>query len=391
MKIKLNFVILIFLYICNVSSAYAIRYVLENTGDTVLGEISTVLADERETLLDIARRHGFGYQDMKLVNPGVDTWLPGEGQEIVLPAQFILPVAPKKGIILNVPEMRLYYYLPKKAGKPQEVITYPLGVGREGWNTPYMKTYIAEKKANPNWYPPESIRKEHEEKGDPLPKIVKAGPDNPLGNFAMRLGKPDYLIHGTNKPYGLGMRVSHGCIRLYPEDIEALFSKVSLKTPVNIINQPYKIGVKDNVIYLEAHPFLVEDVEKFENNLTSVVALIVEVLNEQNYELDWAAAYDAINNPSGLPVAIGMYLPELMQAKVDDTSGAKLQVKLDGNNEDAALIIKAEEKPTAKLHVKVDENLSEDIQTKVAEKLNKELSQAEKVNLQLQLDSNLTN
>jgi L,D-transpeptidase ErfK/SrfK len=366
MKIKVNFIVLILLTISGISSVNANRYVLSDSGDTVFGEISTIYADERDTLLDIARRHGFGYQDMKLVNPDVDTWLPGEGQEITLPAKFILPVAPMEGIVLNVPEMRLYYYLPKQKGKPQEVITYPLGVGREGWNTPYMKTYIAEKKANPNWYPPESIRKEHEEAGDPLPKIVKAGPDNPLGDFAMRLGKPDYLIHGTNKPYGLGMRVSHGCIRLYPEDIEALFAEVSLKTPVNIINQPYKIGIKDNVIYLEAHPFLVEDVEKFENNLTSVVALIVEISDDKNYELDWSAAYEAINNPNGLPIAIGMLLPETMQAKISEKSSEELQVK-------------------------VSENLTQELENKVSKKLNKDLTQAEQVNLELRLDSSLDN
>lgn len=367
MKITVNFFACILLALCSVSSVYANRYVLNDSGDTVLGEISTVYADERDTLLDIARRHGFGYQDMKLVNPDVDTWLPGDGQEITLPAKFILPVAPMEGIVLNVPEMRLYYYLPKQKGKPQEVLTYPLGVGREGWHTPYMKTYIAEKKVNPDWYPPESIRKEHEEKGDPLPKIVKSGPDNPLGYFAMRLGRPDYLIHGTNKPYGLGMRVSHGCIRLYPEDIEALFAEVSLKTPVNIINQPYKIGVKDNVIYLEAHPFLDEDTEKYENNLTSVVALIVEISDDQNYELDWSAAYEAINKPNGLPVAIGMYLPETIQAEVA-------------------------EKSTDDLQAKVSKGLTEDIQAKkVAEKLSKELTQAEKFNLELRLDSTLRN
>jgi L,D-transpeptidase ErfK/SrfK len=365
MKTAINFIALIFFTLCSISSANATRYELSSSDDTVVGEITSVIADERDTLLDIARRNGFGYQDMKLVNPDVDMWLPGEGQKITLPAQFILPVAPKEGIVLNVPEMRLYYYLPRQKGKPQEVLTYPLGIGREGWHTPYMKTYIAEKKVNPNWYPPESIRKEHEEKGDPLPKIVMSGPDNPLGYFAMRLGRPDYLIHGTNKPYGLGMRVSHGCVRLYPEDIEALFAEVSLKTPVNIINQPYKIGVKDNVIYLEAHPFLDEDTEKFENNLTSVVALIVEVSNDKDYELDWSTAYEAINKPTGLPVAIGMYLPE-GQTKVA-------------------------EKLTTDIQGKVSENLSEGLDRKVAKKLRKELTQAEKVNLELRLDSSLEN
>ena len=212
-----------------VLSVQANRYELSDTGDSLIGEVDFTEASAKDTLLDIARRHGFGYQDMKLINPDVDMWLPGEGQKVVLPSQFILPVAPREGLILNIPEMRLYYYPAKEKGKPREVITYPLGVGREGWSTPYISTKIIEKKANPNWYPPESIRQEHEEAGDPLPKIVKAGPDNPLGAYAMRLGLPEYLIHGTNRPFGVGMRVSHGCIRLYPEDIEALFSLVKLK------------------------------------------------------------------------------------------------------------------------------------------------------------------
>lgn len=328
------------LSLCLALPVQANRFVLAESGDTLVGEINFIAADERDTLLDIARRNGFGYQDMKLVNPDVDTWLPGEGQKVMLPSQFILPVAPKKGIVLNIPEMRLYFYPPKQKGMPQEVITYPLGVGREGWGTPYISTKIIEKKRNPNWHPPESIRKEHEEAGDPLPKVVKAGPDNPLGDHAMRLGLPSYLIHGTNKPYGIGMRVSHGCIRLYPEDIADLFSRVALKTPVNIINQPYKVGVKNDVIYLEAHPSLDEDLEKYQNNLTSVVSLIIEISNDRDYEIDWAAAYEAINNPTGLPVVIGMYIPKVMQAKVE-------------------------------------------------EKLKKELTQAEKVNLQLRLDSKI--
>lgn len=318
MKIRLYFIALFISLACALPKAYATKYVLHESGTTLVGEVTKVKADQSDTLLDIARRNGFGYQDMKLVNPGVDTWIPGHEQEVTLPSQFILPVAPQEGIVLNVPEMRLYYYPPRKADQPQEVFTYPLGVGRQGWHTPYIQTSIIEKKKNPNWYPPESIRKEHEEAGDPLPKIVKSGPDNPLGYYAMRLGQPEYLIHGTNKPYGIGMRVSHGCIRLYPEDIEALYGKVSLRTPVNIINQPYKIGVKDNTIYLEAHPFLNEDMEKYENNLTSVVALIIQLSKDQEYELDWAAAYDAINKPTGLPIAVGRLIPKLMQAKVEE-------------------------------------------------------------------------
>ncbi len=300
------------------ATSFAKQYIVNDLGDTVIGEVSRTNADVRDTLLDVGRRYGFGYFDMKLVNPDIDTWLPGKGQEIIIPSQFILPQAPQEGIVMNVPEMRLYYYPPRKKGEPQYVLTYPLGVGREGWNTPYMSTRIIEKKEFPNWYPPESIRKEHEEAGDPLPKIVKAGPDNPLGDYAMRLGRPEYLIHGTNKPYGVGMRVSHGCIRLYPEDIESLFKQVSVNTPVRIINQPYKIGVKNDVIYIEAHPFLEEDATQFKNNLTSVVSLLVQISDDRDYEIDWAEAYEAINNPTGVPRVIGMYLPEIMQAKVEE-------------------------------------------------------------------------
>ena len=300
---------IIFLHFLSMTNTYASRYLVEESNrNTVIGSTKIIYADERDTLLDIARNHGFGYQDMKLANVNVDTWLPDDGQEVVLPSQFILPVASMDGIVLNVPEMRLYYYPPKEKGKLQEVFTYPLGVGREGWNTPYIKTIIVEKKVNPNWYPPKSILKEHEEAGDPLPKIVKPGPENPLGNYAMRLGRRDYLIHGTNKPNGIGMRISHGCIRLYPEDIKELFSKVSLKTPVNIINQPYKIGVKNDVIYLEAHPFLDEDKEEYENNLTSVIALIIKISNNRKYQIDMRTAYEAIKNPTGLPIAVGIYL-----------------------------------------------------------------------------------
>lgn len=300
---------IIFLHFLSTTNTHASRYLIEESNrNTVIGSTKIIHADERDTLLDIARNYGFGYQDMKLANVNVDTWLPDDGEEIVLPSQFILPVASMDGIVLNVPEMRLYYYPPKEKGKLQEVFTYPLGVGREGWNTPYIKTIIVEKKVNPNWYPPKSILKEHEEAGDPLPKIVKPGPENPLGNYAMRLGRRDYLIHGTNKPNGIGMRISHGCIRLYPEDIKELFSKVSLKTPVNIINQPYKIGVKNDVIYLEAHPFLDEDKEEYENNLTSVIALIIKISNNRKYQIDMRTAYEAIKNPTGLPIAVGIYL-----------------------------------------------------------------------------------
>ena len=317
--ISLIFKNLIFIFIAGSSHAWAIKYTLDNNNDSVIGEIKTTRAELNDTLLDIARSNSLGYHDIKLINPDLDTWLPGEGKEVLLPLQFVLPNAEKKGLVLNIPEMRLYYFPENSEKDRQEVFTYPLGVGREGWSTPYMKTKIIEKKKHPNWYPPESIREEHEEKGDPLPKIVEAGPDNPLGDYALRLGKPEYLIHGTNKPYGVGMRVSHGCIRLYPEDIEYLFNNVKLGTSVNIVNQPYKVGIRDGIIYLEAHPHLKEDATRF-SSLTEIVKLIIQKTDDKSYEIDWNLVSEVVEEHKGIPVAIGISVPEQpeMQASVEE-------------------------------------------------------------------------
>ncbi len=295
----------------------AVIYYLKGN-DTVIGELRIEVAGFNDTLLDIGRRNGFGYQDLKLLNPDVDTWLPGTGKEILLPGKFILPNAPKTGIVLNIPEMRLYYYPESKDGEEKQVITYPLGVGREGWSTPYTRTNIIEKKKDPTWTPPESIRIEHAEKGDILPAVVPAGPNNPLGAYAMRLGLGAYLIHGTNKPYGVGMRVSHGCIRLYPEHIEDLFNRVKIGTPVNIVNQPYKIGELDGVIYLEVHPYLDEDGEHFSrNSLTEVVKYIIESTEQNRYEIDWELVKEVVADSKGIPIPIGLHLPELKQASAE--------------------------------------------------------------------------
>ena len=284
----------------------AVSYTLESPGDSLIGAITTVHARYEDTLPDIARAKGLGHLEIKLANPGVDTWLPGEGEEIVLPTLFVLPDAPRNGIVLNIPEMRLYYFPPgQTTDETIEVITHPVGVGRQGWGTPYINTRIIQKKTRPSWYPPESIRKEHAEMGDPLPKRVPPGPNNPLGNYAMRLGLPEYIIHGTNKPFGIGMRVSHGCIRLYPEDIKSLYQQVKLKTPVNIVNQPYKVGIYNDRVYLEAHPYLVEDAGQFEGNLTSVVEMLINVTGDLAYEVDWDLAKSVIAESNGIPVEIG--------------------------------------------------------------------------------------
>jgi L,D-transpeptidase ErfK/SrfK len=201
---------------------------------------------------------------VRRANPGVDPWLPGEGTRIVLPTQWVLPDAPPEGIVVNVAAMRLFYF-PKPAKNqknPQRVvITYPIGVGKVGWETPIGTTKVVSKRKDPVWTPPPSVRKEHAEKGDPLPARVPAGPDNPLGAYAMNLGWPSYLMHGTNKPPGVGMRASHGCIRLYPEDIESLFAMIPVGMQVTVVNQPLLYRWQGNALFVQSYPPVVEGMD----------------------------------------------------------------------------------------------------------------------------------
>jgi L,D-transpeptidase ErfK/SrfK len=293
------------------SKAATISYPLHDRVDSVFGSITTVTAASDETLPDIARRYSLGYFDIKLANPGVDTWLPGAGTEILLPTEFVLPQAERRGIVLNIPEMRLYYFTTPKSGA-EDVETFPIGIGREGRSTPFVTTRITQKQVRPTWYPPESIRKEHAAEGNPLPKRVGPGPDNPLGEYALRLGLPQYLIHGTNKPWGVGMRVSAGCIRLYPEDIATLYPRVKIGTPVRIVNQPYKVGLRGERIFLEVHPFLEEDARIFKDNLTPVVKMVVAKTEESAYAVDWQLAQEVVRHAAGVPVEIGRLQKSLL-------------------------------------------------------------------------------
>lgn len=266
----------------------------------IVGHNLVVLSHKEDTLLDIARRFDVGYNEIVTANPDLDPWLPGTGKRVLVPNRFILPDAPHKGIVINLAEMRLYYYPPKKKNQLQQVITHPIGVGREGWTTPLGKTRIIQKKKDPTWTPPASILAEHLEKGDPLPKVVPAGPDNPLGAYAMRLGMPGYLLHGTNRPFGVGMRVSHGCIRLFPEDIESLFGIVAVNTPVEILYQPYKAALDGTDLYLEAHQTQDDiDVRKG-NNMTPMVSAILKAQDEILADEYWPFAEDLVRKHQGI-------------------------------------------------------------------------------------------
>jgi L,D-transpeptidase ErfK/SrfK len=228
-------------------------------GEDVVGELQVTRIQGEDTFSDIARRFNVGYEEMVRANPGVDPWVPGVGREVVVPTLFVLPDAPREGLVINLAQLRVYYFPPAGEGEPQTVITHPIGVGKVGWSTPIGTTKITGKAKNPSWFPPASVRKEHREAGDPLPGRVPPGPDNPLGAYLMTLGWPSYLVHGTNKPYGVGMRSSHGCIRFYPEDIEQLYGDIPVGTKVTVVNQPFVFGWRGSALFVQAFPIAEDD------------------------------------------------------------------------------------------------------------------------------------
>lgn len=258
---------------------------------------------------DIARRFDVGYEDILLANPGVDPWLPGVGREVVVPTQFVLPAAPHQGVVINVAAMRIFYYAPHKKGEPQIVYTHPIGIGRVGWKTPEGTTKIIGREKDPVWVVPKSVRDEHAADGDMLPDKVPAGPDNPLGQYEFRLGWPSYLIHGTNKPYGVGMRSSHGCIRLYPEDIAQFFDLIPIGTKVTVVNQPYVFGWRDGTLYMQPYAVMEDDSRNWDKNRKRLLANLLAPKLRQRIEghdadIDWQRVGDLAHSPRALPVPV---------------------------------------------------------------------------------------
>ena len=287
---------------CLVSPAasFALTFALPEH-DNVVGGIQTVRSQQGESLGDIGRRFDIGVYEMIEANPDINPWSIGAGKEIIIPAKFILPPGEREGIVINLAEMRLYYYHPDA----NLVSTHPIGIGRKGWRTPTGTSKITEKKKDPDWRPPKSIKASYARKGKILPDVVPAGPDNPLGQYAMRLSMPGYLIHGTNKPGGIGVRSSSGCIRMYPEDIEALFHKTKIGTKVRIIHAPYKVGYKNGNHFIEAHEPLSE---KYYQEL-SQEQMLEEAITQTNlpeaiYIRGWDDAKDSIDRSNGIPVII---------------------------------------------------------------------------------------
>ena len=283
-------------------------YPLPQNDNPVVGGDQTVTTVYEDTLYDLARKFSLGSEEMIRVNPGVDPWIPGADKTLVVPNTHILPPGPREGIVVNLPEHRLYYYPKPKRGEMPQVITYPVSIGKMDWRTPLGLTHVIQKIKNPVWYPPESVRKEHAAAGDPLPPKVPSGPDNPLGLFAMRLaaGNGTYLIHGTNNPIAVGLAVTHGCIRMYPDDVEALFPLVPVGTPVRLINEPLKVVWVDGELLLEAHPPVDAEGQSFEPNLEQFSDLLQKAVGDKTVAIHWDYAREVLQKANGVIATVGL-------------------------------------------------------------------------------------
>jgi L,D-transpeptidase ErfK/SrfK len=292
-------------------------FALPTDGSPVVGADLSVRTVYEDSLPEMAHRYSLGYYEIIRANPGVDVWIPGADRDIVLPGRRILPPGPREGITVNLPEHRLYYY-PKPQGHDKAVvITYPVSIGKMDWRTPLGETQIIAKIRNPAWYPPESVRKEHLANNDPLPRVVPAGPDNPLGDFAMRLaaGGGSYMIHGTNNPTAVGMSVTHGCIRMYPEDVAAVFAAVPVGTKVRLINEPVKIAWVHGQLLLEVHPPVDAEGQsgdegpspaQVEPDLKALSKMLERSGVDKHANIQWQLARSTLKNATGMPTLVGV-------------------------------------------------------------------------------------
>ncbi len=282
----------------------AMTFPLPKGNDNVVGHVQSITVQLGQTIEQFAQEYQVGYFEFLEANPNLNLKDLRPGATLIIPTRFILPDTPHKGIVINLPELRLYYYPPNK----NVMMTFPIGIGSKTDPTPIMNTRVVNKEKNPPWRPTERTREQALENGILLPRIIEPGPDNPLGDYAIRLHPSIYLIHGTNDPSGVGLRSSGGCIRMYASDIEKLFNSIYINTPVKIINEPYKTGEEGKILYLEVHVPLAKlgkKSEEIEKNLRAVVKTIKPFIKKRQAEVNWNQTLQVAALHNGIPEPVG--------------------------------------------------------------------------------------
>ncbi len=297
--------------------ASAAIYPMPPAGSNMIGKVQVVtITKPKTTLLDIARHFDIGQDEIVAANPDVSPWVPKVGAKVIVPTEFILPPGPREGIVVNIPQRRLFYFIKKTRDQPAQVITYPVSISRPGWDTPLGLTRIVGKHKDPAWFVPKSVRAEHQKDGEKdFPTYFPPGPDNPMGMLALQTGFSQIFIHGTNQPWGVGMRMSHGCLHLYPEDAADLFPKIKVGTPVRMIDEPHTVGVRDGVVYLSS----TEPIEEYKTNLSSIdrAAAVLEPYSSSDSdecpddEIDWKRVTEATKENRFMPVPVSVDASEL--------------------------------------------------------------------------------
>lgn len=280
-------------------TTFSLTFDLPTMETNLVGETISITLQPGDGFNSIARSHDIGFTELLMANPGIDRFNLKAGRELIIPSQFLLPPGPREGIVVNLAEMRLYYYPQAES----TVMTFPLAIGREGWRTPHLISVVQEKRVRPTWYPPASIRAYRASRGIYLPTFVPPGPENPLGEYAMRVGWTNVLIHGTNQPAGIGREASSGCLRMYPEDIETLFRLAPIGTPVRIMDKPYKVGWQNGELYLEAHKSLSGQWSAAGLD-TEIKTLLVNAAAEQGEIEDWDEVKTILKQKTGIPIPL---------------------------------------------------------------------------------------
>ncbi|HEX5462407.1 MAG TPA: L,D-transpeptidase family protein [Steroidobacteraceae bacterium] len=290
------------------TNSRAAVFTLPPDGGSLIGQDEQIQSQSSDTLLDLARKYSVGYWEIQEANPKVDMWLPGQGTSLTIPGRFIVPSVEHKGIIINLPQHRLFYFPKPKRHDQPIVITYPASPGEGDFPTPVGVTRIIRKVPHPVWIPTAHILKAHELAGDPIPKIWPAGPNNPMGEWALQttLSRGEIYIHGTNNPMAIGMSVTHGCVRLYPEDIAALYPVVHVGTPVTIVNEPVLASLQDGELYLEVHPPSNSNHVAAAPDFDKISQIIDTAIGQSVVAIDWDKVRQVAAQANGIPQLVGI-------------------------------------------------------------------------------------